>query len=99
VANVADREAGSNVGNREAGANVGNRAAGADMITYREAVADGLARELRRDPAVVCLGEDIGAAGGVFKTTQGLLMSSVLSGSGTPRSPSRPSSASRWAPR
>ena len=41
-------------------------------VTYREAVADGLARELRRDPAVVCLGEDIGAAGGVFKTTQGL---------------------------
>src|SRR5215475_6509935 len=48
------------------------RLAMADVITYREAVADGLARELRRDPAVVCLGEDIGAAGGVFKTTQGL---------------------------
>ncbi|HUZ24389.1 MAG TPA: alpha-ketoacid dehydrogenase subunit beta [Streptosporangiaceae bacterium] len=45
----------------------------ADVITYREAVAEGLAREMRRDPAVVCLGEDIGAAGGVFKTTQGLL--------------------------
>jgi acetoin:2,6-dichlorophenolindophenol oxidoreductase subunit beta len=46
----------------------------ADGVTsYREAVADGIARELRRDPAVVCLGEDIGAAGGVFKTTAGLL--------------------------
>jgi len=44
----------------------------ADVTTYREAVAEGLARELRRDPAVVCLGEDIGAAGGVFKTTAGL---------------------------
>jgi len=44
----------------------------ADMITYREAVAEGLARELRRDSLVVCLGEDIGAAGGVFKTTAGL---------------------------
>jgi pyruvate dehydrogenase E1 component beta subunit len=44
----------------------------ADMITYREAVAEGIARELRRDPRVVCLGEDIGAAGGVFKTTAGL---------------------------
>src|SRR6185312_7183635 len=42
------------------------------VITYREAVAEGLARELRRDPTVVCLGEDIGAAGGVFKTTSGL---------------------------
>lgn len=42
-------------------------------ISYREAVAEGIAREMRRDPTVVCLGEDIGAAGGVFKTTQGLL--------------------------
>jgi pyruvate/2-oxoglutarate/acetoin dehydrogenase E1 component len=41
-------------------------------ISYREAVAEGIAREMRRDPSVVCLGEDIGAAGGVFKTTQGL---------------------------
>jgi pyruvate/2-oxoglutarate/acetoin dehydrogenase E1 component len=45
----------------------------ADLITYRDAVAEGLAREMRRDPSVVCLGEDIGAAGGVFKTTVGLL--------------------------
>ncbi|MGW2829912.1 alpha-ketoacid dehydrogenase subunit beta [Streptomyces sp. NPDC001286] len=45
----------------------------ADVITYREAVAEGIAREMRRDPSVVCLGEDIGEAGGVFKTTVGLL--------------------------
>ena len=44
----------------------------ADLITYRDAVAEGIAREMRRDPSVVCLGEDIGAAGGVFKTTVGL---------------------------
>ncbi|MEU9050842.1 MULTISPECIES: alpha-ketoacid dehydrogenase subunit beta [unclassified Streptomyces] len=44
----------------------------ADVISYREAVAEGIAREMRRDPSVVCLGEDIGAAGGVFKTTVGL---------------------------
>ena len=44
----------------------------ADLITYPDAVAEGLAREMRRDPSVVCLGEDIGAAGGVFKTTAGL---------------------------
>jgi pyruvate/2-oxoglutarate/acetoin dehydrogenase E1 component len=49
-----------------------NVAGQTDVITYREAVAEGIARELRRDPSVVCLGEDIGAAGGVFKTTQGL---------------------------
>ncbi len=44
----------------------------ADLITYREAVAEGIAREMRRDASVVCLGEDIGAAEGVFKTTTGL---------------------------
>src|SRR5213079_1114091 len=44
----------------------------ADLITYREAVAEGIAREMRRDPTVVCLGEDIGAAEGVFKTVTGL---------------------------
>jgi pyruvate dehydrogenase E1 component beta subunit len=44
----------------------------ADLITYREAVAEGIAREMRKDPTVVCLGEDIGAAEGVFKTTVGL---------------------------
>jgi acetoin:2,6-dichlorophenolindophenol oxidoreductase subunit beta len=41
-------------------------------LTYREAVAEGIAREMRRDPTVVCLGEDIGVAEGVFKTTVGL---------------------------
>jgi len=44
----------------------------ADVISYREAVADGICREMRRDPLVVCLGEDIGAAGGVFKTMAGV---------------------------
>jgi acetoin:2,6-dichlorophenolindophenol oxidoreductase subunit beta len=43
------------------------------VITYREAVARGIAQEMRRDPDVVFLGEDIGAAGGVFKATVGLL--------------------------
>ena len=42
-------------------------------MTYRDAVAEGLAREMRRDESVVCLGEDIAAAEGVFKTTVGLL--------------------------
>jgi len=44
----------------------------ADVVTYRESVAEGIAREMRRDPSVVCLGEDIGKPGGVFKTTVGL---------------------------
>jgi len=42
-------------------------------LTYREAVAAGIAQEMRRDPNLVMLGEDVAAAGGVFKTTVGLL--------------------------
>ena len=42
-------------------------------LTYRGAVAAGIAQEMERDPLVVLIGEDIGAAGGVFKTTEGLL--------------------------
>jgi pyruvate dehydrogenase E1 component beta subunit len=42
-------------------------------LSYREAVAYGIAQEMRRDPSLVMIGEDIAAAGGVFKTTVGLL--------------------------
>ena len=42
-------------------------------LTYREAVAYGIAQEMRRDPNLVMLGEDVAAAGGVFKTTVGLV--------------------------
>jgi len=42
-------------------------------LSYRDAVAYGIAQEMRRDPDLVFLGEDVGAAGGVFKTTVGLL--------------------------
>lgn len=41
-------------------------------LTYREAISAAIAQEMRRDPTVYMLGEDIGAAGGVFKTSQGL---------------------------
>ncbi len=41
-------------------------------LTYRAAVAEGIAREMDRDPTVVLIGEDVGAAGGVFKLTEGL---------------------------
>jgi pyruvate dehydrogenase E1 component beta subunit len=42
-------------------------------LSYRDAVSYGIAQEMRRDPALVILGEDIAGAGGVFKTTVGLL--------------------------
>ena len=43
------------------------------QLSYREAVAAGIAQELRRDSNVVFIGEDIASAGGVFKATVGLL--------------------------
>lgn len=42
-------------------------------LTYRAAVARGIGQEMERDDTVVALGEDIAAAGGVFKVTEGLL--------------------------
>src|SRR5665213_2663538 len=46
---------------------------GVAELTYRDAVARGIAQEMERDPDVVFLGEDVGSAGGVFKATVGLL--------------------------
>jgi pyruvate dehydrogenase E1 component beta subunit len=40
--------------------------------TYRQAIAGGIAQEMARDESVVLIGEDVGAAGGVFKLTEGL---------------------------
>ena len=41
-------------------------------ITYGEAVREAIAEEMRRDETVFFIGEDIGAAGGVFKILVGL---------------------------
>lgn len=42
-------------------------------ITYLEAIREGLFEEMARDENVFCMGEDIGAFGGAFKVTEGLL--------------------------
>jgi pyruvate/2-oxoglutarate/acetoin dehydrogenase E1 component len=42
------------------------------QITYREAINLALRELMRNNPKVVVLGEDVGAAGGVFKVTDGL---------------------------
>ena len=42
-------------------------------ITYLEAIRQALIEEMERDPNVFILGEDIGAYGGAFKVTDGLL--------------------------
>ncbi|MFO7961759.1 MAG: alpha-ketoacid dehydrogenase subunit beta [Nitriliruptoraceae bacterium] len=45
----------------------------AELITYRDAVARALTQEMQHDPSVYFIGEDVAAAGGVFKATKGLL--------------------------
>ena len=42
-------------------------------VTYLEAIREALIEEMERDGNVFCLGEDIGAYGGAFKATEGLL--------------------------
>lgn len=41
-------------------------------MNYRKVVGRAIADELATDPTVVFLGEDVGAAGGAFKMTEGL---------------------------
>lgn len=41
-------------------------------MTYRTAIAAGIAQEMERDPTVYLIGEDVGEPGGVFKATEGL---------------------------
>ena len=43
------------------------------QLSYRDAVSAGIAQEMARDERVFLMGEDAAAAGGVFKTTVGLL--------------------------
>jgi 2-oxoisovalerate dehydrogenase E1 component beta subunit len=43
------------------------------LLTYVEAIRQGIWEEMERDPSVFLLGEDIGAYGGAFKVTAGML--------------------------
>ena len=40
--------------------------------TYLQAISDALRTEMRRDPRVFVLGQDVGVYGGAFKVTLGL---------------------------
>jgi pyruvate dehydrogenase E1 component beta subunit len=42
-------------------------------LTFGQAVKEGLAEEMRRDPRVFVIGEDVGQAGTVFKVLKGLI--------------------------
>jgi 2-oxoisovalerate dehydrogenase E1 component beta subunit len=43
------------------------------LLTYLEAIRQGIWEEMERDPSVFLLGEDIGHYGGAFKVTAGML--------------------------
>src|SRR5437870_2951943 len=43
------------------------------LLTYLEAIRQGIQEEMDRDPSVFCIGEDIGIYGGAFKVTDGLI--------------------------
>jgi len=42
-------------------------------LTIAQAVRDAMRDEMRRDPSVLVLGEDVGVDGGVFRATEGLI--------------------------
>src|SRR2546422_3399301 len=43
------------------------------QLTYLEAIRQGIWEEMEREPAVFCIGEDIGIYGGAFKVTDGFI--------------------------
>ena len=45
----------------------------AKEISYLEAIREALFEEMRRDPKVFVLGEDVGAYGGAFGVTAGIV--------------------------
>ncbi len=42
-------------------------------LTYTQALREALTEEMRRDPNIILMGEDIGDYGGVFRVTEGLI--------------------------
>ena len=50
-----------------------NRPERGGVVTLVEAIRQGIWEEMERDPSVFCIGEDVGAYGGAFKVTDGML--------------------------
>jgi 2-oxoisovalerate dehydrogenase E1 component len=42
-------------------------------LSFAQAIAEALSQEMERDPSVIVMGEDVGATGGIFQATAGLL--------------------------
>jgi len=68
-------------------------------LTYGEAVREALAEEMRRDPRVFIIGEDVAEAGHPFKMLTGLVQEFGTDRSSTRRSPSPAMPASASGPR
>lgn len=56
------------------------------IITYREALREGLDEELARDPNVVLMGEEVAQYNGAYKVTEGLWQNGATSAWSTLRS-------------
>ena len=52
-------------------------------MRMNQAIGAAIADEMRRDDSVILFGEDVAAAGGVFKTTEGLWRNSARFGFAT----------------
>ena len=50
-----------------------NEAVTARKLTTAKAMVEAISQEMERDPAIFVLGEDVGAYGGIFSSTSGLL--------------------------
>jgi 2-oxoisovalerate dehydrogenase E1 component beta subunit len=50
-----------------------NRPQRGGLVTFVEAIRQGIWEEMERDPSVFCIGEDIGIYGGAFKVTDGFI--------------------------
>src|ERR687883_426937 len=53
--------------------NKSNKPARGGVATFVEAIRQGIWEEMERDPAVFIIGEDVGAYGGAFKVTEGII--------------------------
>src|ERR671937_2754791 len=50
-----------------------NRPERGGVVTFVEAIRQGLWEEMERDPSVFVMGEDVGVYGGAFKVTEGFI--------------------------
>ena len=65
-------------------------------ITFREAVAEAMSEEMRRDESVFLLGEEVAEYNGAYKASKGMLDELARTASSTRPSPSLDSAPSPW---